>query len=196
MNKILIATKNEGKVADFRQLFQAQNTEVISLLDLDQPIADVEETGETFEQNAVLKAETIADLLQIPVVADDSGLAIDALNGAPGVYSARYAGLEKNDQKNIDKVLAELRGIDAIDRTAQFVCALALAQPGQDTIVEHGYCRGTITTEPVGENGFGYDPIFIPEGENRTMAQLSPAKKNAISHRGQALKKLAQSLKL
>ncbi|SEO79293.1 XTP/dITP diphosphohydrolase [Amphibacillus marinus] len=191
MNKILIATKNKGKVNDFKGLFGAKNIEVISLLDLAEPIADIEETGQTFAENATLKAETIAKQLQLPVIADDSGLEIAALKGEPGVYSARYAGIEKNDQRNIDKVLENMADVKQEDRAAQFVCALALAIPGQETVIKHGYCKGFITTTQIGKNGFGYDPIFQPEGYDVTMAQLKPEEKNAISHRGNALKELA-----
>ncbi|WP_017472765.1 XTP/dITP diphosphatase [Amphibacillus jilinensis] len=196
MDKILIATKNKGKVKDFKTLFNKQGIEVISLLDLDEEISDVEETGTTFEENATLKAEAIAEIMQMPVLADDSGLAIDALDGAPGVYSARYAGMEKNDQKNIEKVLNELKNISEQERTAQFVCALALADPNGDTVIKQGYCKGHITLEPIGDQGFGYDPIFKPEHYSYTMAQLTPEQKSAISHRGQALHKLADWLAL
>lgn len=196
MKKVLIATKNEGKVADFRLLFAQHEIEVISLADLDEPVADVPETGTTFEENAIIKAEAIADLLQIPVLADDSGLEVTALAGDPGVYSARYAGEEKNDDKNLHKVLENLEGVATEARTAQFVCALAVAQPNQETFVRRGVCEGTITEKPIGTNGFGYDPIFQPKGFTKTMAGLSATEKNAISHRGQALKQLADWLRL
>lgn len=196
MKKILIATKNQGKVEDFRTIFNKEQIEVMSLLDLESPIDDIEETGETFAENAVIKAETIAGKMNIPVLADDSGLSIDHLNGRPGVYSARYTGMEKDDQKNYQKVLSELEGVAYEDRTAQFVCALAFAIPEQDTIVKYGTCNGHITNQPIGENGFGYDPIFVPIGYDRTMAQLSTEEKSAISHRGQAIKELATWLEL
>src|SRR5699024_2761879 len=125
----LIATKNPGKVADFKALFDQYNIKVISLLDINPPIADVEETGDTFSENASIKAETIANQLNLPVLADDSGLSIDYLSGCPGVYSARYAGLDKDDQKNNRKVLRELEGVPDEERTAKFVCALAFAVP-------------------------------------------------------------------
>lgn len=190
MDKILIATKNQGKVNDFKVLFEPKGIKVISLLDLDS-IEDVEETGTTFSENATLKSEAIATLLNMPVISDDSGLEVDALDKEPGVYSARYAGLEKDDEKNIDKVLENLKGVEEKDRTARFVCAIAVSEPGKETIVKHGYCEGKILYERRGENGFGYDPIFKPEGETKSMAELTPKEKAAISHRGNALKKLA-----
>jgi len=194
LNKVLIATMNPGKVNDFKVLFEPQGIEVVSLLDLAEPIEDIEETGVTFAENAAIKAETIAEMMQMPVVSDDSGLSIDALNGEPGVYSARYAGLDKDDQKNIDKVLKKLRDVSEKERTAKFVCAMALAEPGKATIIKHGYCEGFITNEMRGTHGFGYDPIFQPVGYDKTMAELSPEEKSAISHRGQALKQLQSSL--
>lgn len=185
---------NPGKVNDFKVLFEPQGIEVVSLLDLADPIEDIEETGVTFAENAAIKAEAIAKMMQIPVVSDDSGLSIDALNGEPGVYSARYAGLEKNDQKNIDKVLKKMQHLSGKERAARFVCAMAFAEPGKETIIKHGYCEGFITSEMKGTNGFGYDPIFQPLGYDKTMAELSPEEKGAISHRGQALRQLKSSL--
>jgi XTP/dITP diphosphohydrolase len=128
--------------------------------------------------------------LDCPVVADDSGLEVDALNGEPGVYSARYAGLEKSDEKNIDKVLEKLEGIPDSERTARFQCALALALPGKDTVVVRGNCEGIITHERVGEQGFGYDPIFYVPSLQKTLAELPKEEKNKISHRAKALQKL------
>lgn len=195
MKKILVATKNKGKVADFKAIFDRDKIEVISLLDLDASIDDIEETGETFSENAILKAEGIAEKLNIPVLADDSGLSVDYLDGRPGVYSARYAGIDKDDQRNNNKLLSELEGVPLSERTATFICALAFAVPGEETIVKYGNCHGVIVEEPVGENGFGYDPLFKPDGYDRTMAQLSVAEKAQISHRGRALVALAEWLK-
>ncbi|BAM47116.1 XTP/dITP diphosphatase [Amphibacillus xylanus] len=196
MKKILIATKNKGKVDDFRAIFDQDRVEIISLLDLDSSIEDIEETGETFSENAILKAEGIAEQMNLPVLADDSGLSIDYLDGRPGVYSARYAGSDKDDQRNIEKVLSELEGVPLEKRGASFICALAFAVPGKETIVKYGKCSGVIVEEPIGENGFGYDPIFMPDGYNLTMAQLSPEEKGRISHRGKALKEMAAWLEL
>ena len=172
MKEIVIATSNGGKAKDFEALFSPQGIRVLTLLDVDQAI-DVEETGVTFEENAILKAETVSRLLGKTVIADDSGLEIDALNGRPGVYSARYAGLDKSDEANIDKVLNELADVPAEERTARFRCVLAVAGPGRETETFSGSCEGVIQTERKGENGFGYDPIFYVPNKGKTMAELS-----------------------
>lgn len=192
MKKILIATKNKGKVEDFKAIFDQDQIEVVSLLDLDASIDDIEETGETFSENAILKAEGIAEKLNMPVLADDSGLAIDYLAGRPGVYSARYAGINKDDQSNNEKVMRELEGVPMSERTATFICALAFAVPGEETVVKFGKCSGVIVEEPAGENGFGYDPLFMADGFDRTMAQLSADEKSRISHRGRAIEALVK----
>lgn len=190
MNEIIVATKNKGKAKEFKYFFNLFNIRAYSLLDLTTDIPDVEETGNTFQENAQLKAEQICTFLDTPVIADDSGLAIDALNGRPGIYSARYAGENKSDQDNIEKVLEELKGIPEDKRTARFVCVLALARPNDQTIYRTGTCEGTIAYTTIGTNGFGYDPIFIPEGYTKTMAQLTAQEKNTISHRSHAIKQL------
>jgi XTP/dITP diphosphohydrolase len=156
---VIIATKNQGKAREFESLFAAKGYEVKTLLDfLGSP--DVEETGITFEENAILKAEAISKEYHQVVIADDSGLIVDALEGRPGVYSARYAGEDKNDEANINKVLSELAGVPEKERTARFYCALAVASPNQETITVSGTIEGYITEQPMGENGFGYDPFF------------------------------------
>mgnify|MGYP001254007937 CR=1 FL=1 len=195
MTKLLIATKNEGKIRDFHQLLQPYGIEVVSLLDLKEEIPDIEETGSTFEENAAIKAETIANQLKLPTLADDSGLVIDYLNGRPGIYSARYAGENKDDAANIEKVLTEMHGVSSDKRTARFVCVLAWAEPNQATIFKKGRCEGTIAEQPIGNNGFGYDPIFYPKGFEITMAQMSKQEKNAISHRHNAMIQLEEWLK-
>ncbi len=195
MRKIIIATHNKGKAVEFKSLFTKYNIEAISLLDLAKTLPDIEETGETFAENAALKAEGIASIIKKPVLADDSGLIIDALDGRPGIYSARYAGEAKNDEANINKVLTELKGVQEDKRTARFICVLALAQPGKKTIFKTGYCEGVIGLSTVGTNGFGYDPIFIPKNYNRTMAELTMAEKGQISHRNQAMLQLEAWLK-
>ncbi|WP_026693735.1 XTP/dITP diphosphatase [Peribacillus kribbensis] len=193
MKSVLIATKNKGKAAEFASLFESRGYKVLTLLDIpDSP--DVEETGTTFEENAVIKAEAIAAIAGHFVVADDSGLAVDALDGRPGVYSARYAGEQKDDQANLEKVLGELKGIEAEKRTARFYCALALAVPSKETLTVSGTVEGSITEAPRGENGFGYDPIFEVNGLGKTMAELKSHEKNQISHRANALSKLASLL--
>lgn len=191
--EIIIATKNLGKVADFETLFKKRGINVKSLLDYPN-IPDIDETGKTFVENAILKAESIATYLNKPVIADDSGLAIDVLNGRPGIYSARYAGQDKNDQANIQKVLAELTGVPHTDRTARFHCALAVAAPNRTTHVFEGTCDGIIAESQIGDSGFGYDPIFFLPEKNMTMAQLSKEEKNEISHRSEALQKLEQDI--
>jgi XTP/dITP diphosphohydrolase len=190
VREIIIATKNAGKVKDFETLFSPKRFKVKSLLDFPE-IEDVEETGVTFAENATLKAETISSALNKPVIADDSGLAIDALNGEPGVYSARYAGENKDDNANIEKVLQKLSDVPFEKRTARFHCALAIAVPGKRTEIVEGTCEGRILEEKRGENGFGYDPIFFVEKWNCSMAELSKEQKNQISHRANALQKLA-----
>ncbi|WP_053219041.1 XTP/dITP diphosphatase [Virgibacillus senegalensis] len=194
METLIIATKNRGKVEDFRNLFSKYNISIKSLLDLEENIPDIEETGETFEENAALKAETIAKRFSLPVLADDSGLEVDALDGRPGIYSARFAGLEKSDQANIDKLLKELEGIPEEKRAARFVCVLAVARPGKTTIFKRGTCEGRIAEKPKGKNGFGYDPVFYPDGMGKTMAELSPEEKNQISHRKRAIVQLEEWL--
>ena len=195
MKEVLIATNNAGKGKDFEALFTPLGIRVLTLNDIDGEI-DVEETGVTFEENAILKAETVANLLGKIVIADDSGLEIDALGGAPGVYSARYAGNDSTDEENIDKALKALQGVPGKDRTARFRCVLAIAGPGIKTEVFSGNCEGVITEERQGTNGFGYDPIFYVPEKNCTMAMLTPGEKSSISHRGAALAKLQTKLSL
>ncbi|ERN52457.1 XTP/dITP diphosphatase [Alkalihalophilus marmarensis] len=193
-NQIIIATKNKGKVREFEQMFANDGYQVTSLFEYEE-IPDIEETGKTFAENAVLKAETLAKALNQKVIADDSGLVIDALDGRPGVYSARYAGEEKSDKANNEKVLNEMKDIPSEDRTARFVCTIAVASPGEPTYVVEGTCEGIIALEPAGANGFGYDPIMFLPGFEKTMAQLSPQEKNQISHRARALEKLMEQWK-
>lgn len=190
MQEIIIATKNKGKANEFKNMFYPLGYEIRTLLDFPQ-ISEIDETGTTFEANAKLKAEAISNILGEMVIADDSGLMIDALDGRPGVYSARYAGLEKDDDANMDKVLQELKDIPISERTARFYCALALAVPNKETLIVHGTCEGEILTEKRGENGFGYDPIFFVTEKGKGMAELLPEEKNQISHRAEALKKMS-----
>src|SRR5690625_4711314 len=188
MNTLIIATKNKGKAEEFNQMLSPLGYQVKTLLDFSDTMPDIEETGTTFYENAQLKAEQIAAQLGKPVIADDSGLEVDYLDGAPGVYSARYSGEHANDEANNNKLLNALKDIPEKDRTAQFVCVLAFARPNETTIFKKGICKGKITRTPNGENGFGYDPIFIPEGYEQTMAQLNQMEKNQLSHRYHALK--------
>ncbi|MED2972974.1 MULTISPECIES: XTP/dITP diphosphatase [unclassified Fictibacillus] len=195
MKKVLIATKNEGKVKEFTFMFSEMGLEVTSLLDVENT-PDVEETGTTFAENAALKAEEISELYNIPVIADDSGLVIDALDGRPGVFSARYAGIEKDDNKNMDKVLDEMRSVPPEERSARFVCALAVASPGRETLIVEGHCEGEIGYKKTGSNGFGYDPIFVVGHTSSTMAELTKEEKNKISHRANAMAKLKDQMHL
>lgn len=190
--KIIIATKNEGKAKEFAQLLEPYDMDVSSLLDYSDAV-DVEETGTTFAENAVLKAEAIAEQYQAIVIADDSGLVIDALDGRPGVYSARYAGLDKNDEANIDKVLTELESVPDKERTAHFQCVLAAVVPGEKPDLFSGQVHGLIAQERQGDGGFGYDPIFYLPEQEKAMAQLSHSEKNAMSHRGRALDELMKN---
>ncbi|WHY65894.1 XTP/dITP diphosphatase [Neobacillus sp. SuZ13] len=189
MKEVIIATKNPGKAKEFEHIFSSRGITVRTLLDYPE-IPDVEETGTTFEENATLKAEAVSKALGKMVIGDDSGLIVDALEGRPGIYSARYAGEPKNDQNNTDKVLSELEDIPEEKRTARFYCALAVAVPGQETKTVSGTCEGRILEERRGTNGFGYDPVFYVPEKGLAMAELSSDEKNKISHRANALKKL------
>ncbi|MDQ0215422.1 XTP/dITP diphosphohydrolase [Oikeobacillus pervagus] len=193
MDQVIIATKNQGKAKEFIQMFEPFSVQVKTLLDFPE-FPDIAETGETFEENAQLKAKAVAESMQSVAIADDSGLIVDALDGRPGVYSARYAGLDKNDEANIDKVLKELQGIPFENRTARFYCALAIAMPNGKVNTVSGACEGYILSERRGESGFGYDPIFYVRHFGKTFAELSPSEKNSISHRGQALKELEKKI--
>ena len=190
MKEVIIATKNPGKAREFEHIFAPRGIEVRTLLDYPE-IEDVEETGATFEENAILKAEAISQQFNKMVIGDDSGLIVDALGGRPGIYSARYAGEQpKSDQKNLEKVLDELQGVSEEERTARFYCALAVAIPGKETFTVSGTCEGRILEEQRGTNGFGYDPVFFVPEKGCAMAELSADVKNKISHRANALKKL------
>lgn len=190
---IIIATKNAGKAKEFEALFAKKGYAIRTLDDFPE-LDDVEETGETFAENALLKAETISEKLRTLVLADDSGLKVDALGGQPGIYSARYAGIEKDDAKNNAKLLSELSELPEKERTAQFHCTLALADPEKESLIIEGEIRGLIKAIPKGENGFGYDPLFYVPDRGKTMAELSQEEKNNISHRAIALKKLEKQL--
>ncbi|WP_087942459.1 XTP/dITP diphosphatase [Bacillus atrophaeus] len=193
MKEAIIATHNPGKVKEFKDILAPKGYDVKSLADIGF-LGEIEETGHTFEENAVLKAEAVAKAVNKMVIADDSGLSVDNLGGSPGVYSARYAGEQKDDTANINKVLQELKGIEKEQRTARFRCALAVSIPGKETKTVEGHVEGYIAEEPKGENGFGYDPIFIVKDKDKTMAELTSDEKNKISHRANALKKLSQLL--
>ncbi len=193
MKEAIIATHNPGKVKEFKEILEPRGYDVKSLAEIGFA-EEIEETGHTFEENAILKAEAVAKAVNKMVIADDSGLSIDNLGGRPGVYSARYAGEQKDDQANIEKVLSELKGIEKEQRTARFRCALAVSIPGEETKTVEGHVEGYIAEEPRGEYGFGYDPIFIVKDKDKTMAELTSDEKNKISHRADALKKLSKLL--
>ncbi len=194
----MLATRNSHKLVEMRAILESAlggDADVqggfVSLEGLDTP--DVVESGVTFADNALLKARAAAAATGLPSVADDSGLAVDVLGGAPGVFSARWSGKHGDDLTNVDLLLAQLRDVPAEHRAAGFVCAMALVHPDGREVVEHGYLRGTLTTAPRGDGGFGYDPVLQVD-ERRTLAELPSAEKNEISHRSQALRALAGSL--
>lgn len=192
MTQLVMASRNQGKLVELQRIL-ATIAPSIDLVSVSQfpDIDDVAETGSTFEENALLKAETIAMKTGLPAIADDSGLCIDALAGKPGVFSARYAGTHGDDQANREKVLREMVDVYEENRGAQFVSVVALALPDGRNEMCRGEIRGDICYAPRGDGGFGYDPIFVPEGLSQTMAELSAEKKDEISHRGRALRAMA-----
>ncbi|MBW2466785.1 MAG: XTP/dITP diphosphatase [Deltaproteobacteria bacterium] len=184
VNIIVLATRNAGKVREFQQLLKDFPVEIKSLSDFG-PIPEVEEDGSTFDDNAYKKALFTAKALGLPAIADDSGLVVEALGGAPGVLSARYAGKNAADKDNIAKLLREMEGVS--DRRAAFECVISIAVPSGPALTYEGRCEGQITREPKGDAGFGYDPVFFFPEYNRTFAELSSEEKNRVSHRGKAL---------
>lgn len=191
IDKIVIASNNTGKINEFKNIFCNYNVKLLSLVDLNIKI-DINESGKTFEENAYIKAKTIYDLTKLPVIADDSGLMVSYLNGAPGVMSARYAGENASDIDRINKLLSEMKNADINERIAKFVCSILFIVPVDDinfkVIKTQGECYGKIAIKPQGVNGFGYDPIFLVG--DKSFAQLTQDEKNKISHRGKALRKL------
>lgn len=194
MNKIVLATGNKGKVKELAQMLAPLNFEVVPQSDFNVP--DVAETGTTFVENAIIKARHAAAITGLPAIADDSGLAVDYLKGAPGIYSARFAGDGATDEQNLQKLLTELDGIDKSKRTARFHCVLVFMQHAEDPtpIICHGSWEGEITETPHGDGGFGYDPIFYVPTDNCCSAELTRERKNELSHRGIALKDLLQQI--
>ncbi|WP_406265081.1 RdgB/HAM1 family non-canonical purine NTP pyrophosphatase [Actinacidiphila glaucinigra] len=189
--RLVLATRNAHKVAELHAILNdaGLGVELVGA-DAYPEIPDVRETGVTFAENALLKAHALAQATGLPAVADDSGLCVDVLGGAPGIFSARWAGKHGDDRANLELLLAQLSDIDTSHRAAHFMCAAALALPdGSERVVE-GRLLGTLRFEPHGTNGFGYDPILQPLGESRTCAELTAEEKNAISHRGQAFRAL------
>lgn len=192
--RLVLATRNKGKVEEIKKFLFHLPLEIRSLQDYP-GIPVVEEKGSTFLENAVLKAEAVSRYTGEMALADDSGLEVDCLDGAPGVHSARFAGEGATDEENNAYLLKLLEGVPPTERGARFVCTLALAIPGEKTITVEGSCRGTLATYPRGSNGFGYDPLFILEGEAKTFAELEREVKNRISHRGKALAQMKEILK-
>ncbi|MEU9337425.1 RdgB/HAM1 family non-canonical purine NTP pyrophosphatase [Streptomyces sp. NPDC048290] len=191
MTRLILATRNAGKLVELKAILaDAGLSHELVGADAYPEIPDVKETGVTFAENALLKAHALARATGLPAVADDSGLCVDVLNGAPGIFSARWSGRHGDDRANLDLLLAQLSDIGDEHRAAHFACAAALALPdGTERVVE-GRLRGTLRHIPAGSGGFGYDPVLQPDGYDRTCAELSPEEKNAISHRGQAFRAL------
>ena len=189
--KFVLATHNPGKLREMGGILKDLGVEVVSPAALGIPV-DVEETGTTFLENALLKAKAICRAANLPAIADDSGLCVDALNGAPGVYSARYGGEGLDDRGRCMLLLNSMRG--ATTRAAHFSCAVACVFPNGDTLTAEGRCDGSIAYAPLGDGGFGYDPVFLLPGTGKTFGQLSQEEKSAVSHRGKALKEFAGKL--
>lgn len=194
--RLLIATMNQGKLREYQRLLaDVPSLELETMASLDAPV-DVVEDRDTFEGNAIKKATEIAAAAGISCLADDSGLEVDALEGRPGVYSARYSGPGATDERNNEKLLEELRDLPDTSRSARFRCAIAVVdEEGRVLAVTDGTCEGRIARNPAGSHGFGYDPLFIPDGYQETMAELGPDTKNAISHRAKAALQLVPLLK-
>ncbi|GAA3897601.1 MULTISPECIES: XTP/dITP diphosphatase [Gibbsiella] len=195
MQKVVLATGNPGKVRELASLLADFGLDVVAQTDLG--VESAEETGLTFIENAILKARHAAQVTGLPAIADDSGLAVDALGGAPGIYSARYAGEDASDQQNLEKLLAALKDVPPGSRGAQFHCVLVYLRHAQDPtpLVFHGSWAGEITAEPAGQGGFGYDPIFYVPELGRTAAELTREEKSAVSHRGKALTLMLEALR-
>ncbi|MDH5370576.1 MAG: XTP/dITP diphosphatase [Gammaproteobacteria bacterium] len=194
MQKIVLASNNKGKVREFGQMLSTLNMEVVPQATFN--IDDADETGLTFVENAIIKARHASAIAGLPAIADDSGLEVDALNGAPGIYSARYSGEGATDEKNLLKLLDALKDVAEEKRTARFQCLLVYMRHAEDPtpLICQGTWNGRIISEPQGENGFGYDPIFYVPEYNCTSAQLSSEQKNKLSHRGIALAALVKKL--
>lgn len=189
MKEVVIATNNQGKAKEFEALLHSKGYTIKTLKDFPD-VPEIIENGETFEENALIKARTLSGIVHTMVLADDSGLKVDVLDGEPGIYSARYAGVGATDQENNEKLLMNLKGVPLTQRTAQFHCTLALVDPEKEDLVVEGEVEGVILEAPKGTNGFGYDPLFYVPSEGKTMAELSNEEKNHLSHRAVALSKL------
>lgn len=193
--KIVLATHNAGKIREFKSVLTPLGYEAVPVHELLPDIPEPEETGTTFAENAKLKASYYMQATQLPCLADDSGIAADALNGRPGVYSARYAGPACDDEANNQKLIRELSVFPPEQRTVHYVCCLVLCWPDGRTLTTEGRCSGVLRDFYAGDNGFGYDPLFYVPEKGKTMAEMSMEEKNALSHRGKALEKLVEALK-
>ncbi len=193
-SKVVLASGNRGKVREIGALLAELDFEVVPQSDFD--LEEADESGLTFVENAIIKARHAADHTGLAAIADDSGLEVDALNGAPGIYSSRFAGVDASDQQNLDKLLSELSGLPDTERTARFQCVIVYMRHATDPtpIICQGSWEGRILSESHGTNGFGYDPVFYVPDHHCTSAELAPAVKNSLSHRGQALRKLLAAL--
>jgi XTP/dITP diphosphohydrolase len=194
MRKIVVASGNKGKLAEIREILKDLPVELIPMSDVWDPVPDIEENGNTFFENALIKAEYVFKRSGLWALADDSGLEVDSLNGEPGVYSARYAGNQGDNEANNALLLSKLNGVPQHLRTARFRCVMVLKTGISSYITSEGACNGTIGLELKGKKGFGYDPLFVPAHETLTFAELSSEKKNNISHRGKALAQLCGKL--
>jgi XTP/dITP diphosphohydrolase len=192
--ELIVATGNTGKINEIRAICKDIPVSIVSLKDIWADVPVIPETGSTFEENASIKAGWVFSRKKTWTLADDSGLEVDALNGEPGVFSSRYAGEHANDEKNIHTLLKKIEGVPSEQRNARFRCVMCLMGPENTERIVSGVCEGTITFEPRGNNGFGYDPVFIPRGYDRTFAEMEQSVKNNISHRGQALLALKEGL--
>lgn len=189
----LIATHNKNKKAELQRILEPLGIEIKTADEANVELSDVEETGTTFEENALLKAKSGCEESGMPTIADDSGLCVDALNGAPGVYSARYAGEHGNDDKNNEKLLKEMKDVKEENRTARFVCSVCCAFPNGESIIVRGTCEGKIAFEKKGTSGFGYDPLFLVG--DKSFGEIDSKTKDSMSHRSKALKLLADELR-
>ena len=197
MKKIVLATANTHKVIEFQRILNELLPDLELVAASQFPgVPEIEENGSTFAENALIKARAINEFTNLPALADDSGLVVEALNGAPGIFSARYAGINADDKANVMKLLNEIKGLDQSLLSAKFECSIALVDKSQDLeLVVDGQMPGQVIKEVRGENGFGYDPIFVPQGLTKTSSELSDSEKDKISHRGIALRKISVILK-
>lgn len=194
MNKVILASRNEGKIREIGEILSKFGMVAVSRDDYGIDKFEVEETGETFEENSYIKAKAILDIAGVPTIADDSGLEVDCIGGRPGVYSARFAGPGCTPYDNSVKLLGLMKHIPEEERTARFVSVITMLFPDGRKLVARGECKGRIAEEMRGEGGFGYDPLFIPEGFSKTFGEMTADEKNSVSHRGRSLARLEEML--